>query len=79
MKGRDVSRKIVKQCLNLMSDFFNSISLSMQYRSFLSSYSLSYPVSLKKFRLKKKLFMPPIRDFCIIIHVGYFPYFCFIC
>lgn len=45
MNSRDVSGKMVEQCLNLMFDFLNSISLSEQYRSFLSSYSLSYPVS----------------------------------
>lgn len=45
MNGRDVSRKMVEQYLNLMSDFLYSISLSMQYRSFLSSYSLSNPMS----------------------------------
>lgn len=48
MNSRDVSRKIVEQCLNLMFDFLNSISLSKQYRSFLSSYSLSYPLSFWK-------------------------------
>lgn len=48
MNSRDVSRKVVEQCLNLMYDFLNSISLSEQYRSFLSTYSLSYPVSYWK-------------------------------